>query len=72
MMKAKKKEIQDLIKKGAFKIIMKKEMPSDSNSLPGRFALAIKSAADGKVKRKARYAIGGHRGKLKEFMAHST
>ena len=53
-------------------MILKGELPPDGNIFPGRFVLAIKSTDDGKIKYKARYVIGGHRDKYKDFMVHSN
>ena len=72
MSEAKKREIRGLLDRGTFKVILKKDLPRDANVLPGRFVLTIKSTEDGQVKHKARYVIGGHRGKLKKFMVHDT
>ena len=57
---AKMKEIQNLLKRGNFKVILKEDLPQDENILPGRFVLSLKSTEDGMVKFKARYFIGGH------------
>lgn len=72
MMKAKKKEIANLMERGTFRVILKEDIPRDGNVLPGRFVLAIKSTEDGETKFKARYVIGGHRDKFKNMMVHST
>ena len=37
-----------------------------------RFVLAIKSNADGQIKYKARYVIGGHRDRLKQYLVHGA
>ena len=65
-------EVRDLLKRGTFKVILKKELPHNANALPARFVLAIKSAIDGQTKCKARYVVGGHRDKLKHFMVHGA
>eukprot|EP00171_Calliarthron_tuberculosum_P004009 IDg4009t1 len=65
-------EVQGLLRRGTFKVILREDVPPDANVLPDRFVLAIKSTEDGKVKFKARYVIGGHRDKLKDMMVHST
>ena len=72
MTAAKKAEIRSLLERKTFKVILKEELPTNGNILPGRFVLAIKSTEDGKIKHKARYVIGGHRGKFKDLMVHST
>ena len=72
MMKARREEIANLIKRGTFKIILKEDVPTNANILPGRFVLSLKSTIDGTIKHKARFVIGGHRDKLKNLMVHSS
>lgn len=69
---AKKSEIRGLLKRGAFKRILKKDVPPDGNVLPGRLVLSIKSLVEGEIKLKARYVIGGHRDKRKDVLIQST
>ncbi len=59
-------EVQDLLKR------IRSELPNGANTLIARFDLAIKSNADGKVKYKARYVMGGHSDKLKQFIVHGS
>ena len=49
----KRKEIRNLLDRGTFKDILREDIPSDGNVLPGRFDLAIKSTEDGEIKFKA-------------------
>ena len=65
-------EIQNLLERGAFKVILKEDITTDSNVLPGRFFLAIKSTEDGEIKFKTRYVIDGHRDKEKNMMVHTA
>ena len=65
-------EVKDLIQRGTFKVKQKKDLPHRANALNARFVLGIKSDADGGVKYKARYVIGGHRDKLKHYMVHGA
>ena len=67
-----KEEVRDLLRRGTFKVVLKEELPDGANALTARFVLAIKSNADGKIKYKARYVIGGHRDKLKHYMVHGA
>lgn len=62
-------EVGDLDRRGTFKVIPKEEFLDGANALTAQFVLAIKSNADGQVKYKARYIIGGHRDVLKQFTA---
>ena len=72
MLEARAEEIRNLIKRKTFKVILKEDLPADANVLPGRFVLALKSTVDGKIFHKARFVIGGHRDRLKNFMVHSS
>ncbi len=44
---AKRKELQGLLEKNAFKIVLKEEAGNRPNIMPSRFVLAIKHATDG-------------------------
>ena len=66
------REVTDLLRRGTFKVILKEELPDGANALTARFVLAIKSNADGQIKYKARYVIGGHRDRLKQFLVHGA
>ena len=66
------KEVQDLLKRGTFNVILKEELPDGANALTARFVLAIKSNADGEIKFRARYVMGAHRDKLKHFLVHGA
>ena len=48
------------------------ELPDGANILTARFVLAIKSNADGEVKYKARYVVGGHRDSMKHYLVHGA
>lgn len=54
MHEEKKKEIANLLARGTFKVILRKEVPPNGNVLPGLFVLAIRSTEDGEIKFKAR------------------
>ena len=72
MMKAKGEEIKGLLDRGTFKVVLREEILPNGNVLPGRFVLSIKSTEFGDEKSKARYVIGGHRDRHKEFMVHTS
>jgi len=63
MSEAIKKDVRGLFKRNTFKVVLREEVPTDSNVLSGRFVLPIESTKDGKIKYKARFVIGGHRDK---------
>lgn len=69
---AKKKEIQGLVNKGTWKIIMKNEMSPNPNILGGRFVLAIKDGGTPKERWKARFVVQGHRDKMKRSLVHDS
>ena len=71
MKEAIKSEAQDLIRRGSFRVIPRKEIPDGANALTARFVLAIKSTADGDIKYKARNVVGGHRDIMK-FKVHGA
>ena len=72
MQATKLQEVRDLLNRGTFKDILKEKLPEGANALTARFVLAIKSKIDGHIKFKARYVVGGHRDKLKQFMVHGA
>ena len=61
-----------MLEYGTFKVILKEEIPRETNIFGVIFVLAIKSTIDGKIKSKSQYIIGGHRDRLKAFMVHAS
>ena len=72
MTKAKGAEIMGLLDRRTFKVVLREEIPPNGHVLPGRFVLSIKSTEFGDEEFKARYVIGGHRDRHKEFMVHTS
>jgi hypothetical protein len=68
---AKREEILNLIRRGTFKIATLPENHNE-NSVPSRFVLAIKHSDTGETKCKARFAVGGHKDKLKHSMVYTA
>ena len=64
--------VRNLLNHGTFKVLLKDELPDGAKALTARFILGIKSNADGKIKCKARYGVGGHRDRLKHFIVHGA
>lgn len=60
------------MKRGTFKFHLLEELPIGANALTALFVLAIKSNADGEIKKKARYFTGSHRDVLKHYMVHGA
>ncbi|MEM1283154.1 MAG: reverse transcriptase domain-containing protein [Chlamydiota bacterium] len=69
---AKKKEIEGLIRKGTWKIVLKEEVPRDANVLTSHFVITIKDVETNQPIFKARYVIHGHKDKEKDFLVHNT
>lgn len=69
---AKMKELEGLAKRGAFEIILKDDVPQNSNILGGRFVLTIKNKGTNKEIYKARFVVQGHKDKLKGNLVHHS
>ena len=69
---AKRKELEGLIERGTFRIVLEEELPPNPNIIPCRFVLAIKHSDTGETKHKARFVLGGHRDKDKNSIVHNT
>lgn len=67
-----KSEVIDLLRRGTFKVITRKEIPDGANALTARFVLATNSKADGDIKYKALYVVGGHRNIMNHFIVHDA
>jgi Reverse transcriptase (RNA-dependent DNA polymerase) len=72
MVAAKKKEVLALIKRGAFRVVMRDELEAGANILTGRFVLAVKDADTDREVWKARYVCQGHRDVGKSFVVHDS
>jgi hypothetical protein len=68
---AKQKEIQRLIERGTWKVVLKDEMPENPNIMCGRFVLTIKDSGTSKEICKARYVGQGFRDKKKTSLVHN-
>ena len=67
-----RKEIDDLIKRGTWKVVCRSEVPDDANILGGRFVLAIKNPDTDEVIYKARFVVQGHKDKDKDLLIHDS
>lgn len=63
-------EVVGLIKHGTFALVL---LPDEhgENVIPSRLVLAIKHATIGDARCKARFVIGGHRGRENNRMVHT-
>ena len=64
------KEIEGRLKRGIFKIVVRKEIPHDSNILGGRFFLAIKNPNIDEEIYEAQFVVQGHCDRYKPFLVH--
>ena len=64
--------VHEIISRKTSKFILKEKLSEGANALSARFALAIKSKADGQVKYEARCGIGGHRDYKKHYKVHGA
>lgn len=61
MKQAKRAEVDELLRRGTFKVVPRSELTNSANVLTARFVLAIKSNTDGNIKYKARYVMWSKR-----------
>lgn len=69
---ARKKEIDGLVRKGTWKVVIKEEVPPDANVLNGRFFITIKDIETNEPIHKARYVVQGHKDKEKNRLVHNS
>ena len=58
--------------KGTWKVVLKEEIPGNSNVLNGRFVLVIKNKGTNEEIYKARFVVQGHRDREKHFLVHDS
>ena len=69
---AKRDEIEGLIERGTFRLVLRADTERTANIIPSRFVLAIKTSDDGTEVYKARFVLGGHRDKEKSSLVHNA
>ncbi len=69
---AKKLEIDNLIKRGTWKITLKQDVPDGSNIIGGMFVITIKDVETEKPIYKARYVMHGHKDREKDLLVHDS
>lgn len=69
---AKLKEIEGLVKRGTYEVVLKEDVPVDANILGGRFVLSIKNKDTNEEKFKARFVVQGHTDREKNILVHSS
>ena len=71
-LKSKRKEIESLVQRGTWKVVIKEEVPSDANVISGRFVMAIKDVETDRPYFKARFVAQGHKDRDKPSLLHNT
>lgn len=69
---AKRKEIEDLICIGTWKVVYQEEVSEDANVIGGRFVLVIKDAETNNPLYKARFVAQGHLNRDKGSIIHTS
>ena len=69
---AKRKELEGLIKRGTFKLVLREEIGPNPNIIPSRFVLTFKRKENGNEMWKARLVLGGHRDRDKRRIVHNA
>jgi Reverse transcriptase (RNA-dependent DNA polymerase) len=69
---AKRKEIEGLLNRGTFKLVLRSEIDGNPNTVPSRFVLTIKRQDNGEEVYKARFVLGGHRDRDKRSVVHNA
>lgn len=71
MAEANRKEINGLLEKRDFRVMLREDIPQQGNLLSGRFVLPIKSIVNWTIKCKSRYVIGVQRDRI-YLLAHTS
>jgi len=69
---AKEKELQDLLRRGTWKVIAHDELPKNANIVTGGFVVTIKDTETNNPRFKARFVIHGNRDKDKNALVHTS
>lgn len=70
--KAKKRELEELIRRGTWKIVAHDELPKGANIMSGGFVVTIKDIETDKPRFKARFVIHGNQDKEKNQLVHTS
>lgn len=70
--KARKKELEDLIRRGTWKVVAYDEIPKNANIMTGGFVITIKDTETDTPRFKARFVIHGNRDKDKNALVHTS
>ena len=69
---ARKKELDNLIRRGTWKIVLEKNVPKGANIISGMFVMTIKDVETDSPIYKARYVAHGHRDNEKNELVHNS
>lgn len=69
---AKRKDIEGLISRGTWKVVLRDEVPDNANVAGSRFVPTIKDGGTSQEIYKARYVVQGYRDKLKTSLVHDS
>jgi Reverse transcriptase (RNA-dependent DNA polymerase) len=69
---AKKKEIEQLVERGTWRLAHRSEFPKDANVFGARFVISVKNSGDEDEVFKARYVVQVHRDREKATLVKST
>lgn len=69
---AKKKEIESLIKRGTWTVVVEEDIPDDANIMTGHFVITIKNVETNEPIFKARYVIHGNQDDEKDILVHNS
>lgn len=69
---AKRKELEDLIRRVTWKIVAHDEVPADANIMTGGFVITIKDTETNQPRVKARFVIHGNRDRDKNYLVHTS
>ena len=69
---AKRKEIEALVSRGTWKVVIEEEIPADSNVINARFVITIKDVETDEPFFKARFVAQGHLDREKSTLVHNS
>jgi len=70
--KARQNEIENLVRRGTWKLVLEEEVPADGNIISGSFVITIKDVETDNPRFKARFVAHGNKDSEKHQLVHST
>ena len=65
-------EIQDLVNKGTYRIVLRTELPDDASLITARYIISIKSGEEKEERYNVKYIIGGHLDIMKDYLVRGA